>query len=693
MANNKESINSKLSSGLVVHGPNGVHTIALTDKSQPSNASLKQSIKLQVNTILAALDHPKTYVYNLGGDRIDVAGVSLLLSEEKVRKEVLEIIQDGTQIRSIIELISGARYGIFATDTDSVSFEIVRKRLFDELKYSVETTYVIANLFTPFRTIMGLAAASYQIQTLKADRVIYPSKDDVIRELEIQLIETAVNDIDFSFIKNDKKKIGVGDVATKYERALYPLVMKFQMLNGIKRNYETVLALVRSYVLKDFDNYDQEELAFFEEERFLALATNISIVKHALETKDSRPAIGSTFWIQSTERIGLGIASSSKYDIIEIGTVREFYTISSTTDLRGFKNGLIISRNLAEHSQLKTYRVNKVGTDFMKLYEDKTTEAVLGGVYSTLTTLDSAKIHSFVVKALQNVAAPTNDYVMYTMNVPTDELEYLGIIFSEGVLLDRDLVKNNFNFIYQINTEGSLIADELSTFFSYGLVTDPMVSLFYTNDFVGKRCITVNNNPIADVKNTLFHNVDEILTEKLGGSVKFKFTTGSTTVTPEWELAELTGLVDLEDTHAAIPLVGSILFNQLISSYNHLTTYYNTKMKHDDKDKQNGGADIRYAIENLNSQFLSLIAPILKTKDIDHLLSSAVSQIWNGGLVKGTRFGSSILTEDRVRVELRIRLMIFVAIKLGFIEDRNAATKMITALGESKAFERLIISE
>lgn len=685
------NINSNLRSGLVVHGPNGVHTISLSDKSQPTNAALKQSTKLSVNTIIAALDHPKTYVYNLGGDKIDISGVALLLSDDKTRAEVLNLIQDGAEIRSIIELISGARYGVFATDTDSVSFEIVRKRLFEELKYSIETTYVMANLFTPFRTIMGLAAASYQIQTLRANSNIYPSKAGIIKELEIQLIETALSEIDFSFIKNDKKKIGVGDIATKYERALYPLVMKFQMLGGIKRNYETVLALVRSYVLKDFDGYAQEELAFFEEERFLALATNISVVKHALASKSSRPAIGSTFWLQSVERIGLGIASSTMYNIIEIGTVREFYTISSISDLRGLKNGIIISRNLAEKSNLKTYRVSKVGTDFTKLYEDKTTEAVLSGVYSTLATLDSNKIHNFVVKALQNVASPDGNYVMYTMNVPSDELEYLGIIFAEGILLDRDLAKDKFSLIYQINTADSLIADELSTFFSYGLVTDPMISLFYTNDFIGKRAITIDNNPISDVKNTLFYNIKEILTEKLGGKVRFKFTTGSVTVTPEWELAELTGLVDLEDTHAAAPLIGSILFDQLINSYNHLVTYYTNKLKEDVKTKGISG-DMKYAVDNLHSAFLSLIAPILKTKDIDHLLSSAISQIWNGGLVKGTRFGSSILTEDRVKVELRIRLMIFVAIKLGFIKDRNAATKMIAALGESQAFERLIIT-
>lgn len=683
-------INGNLKSGLVVHGPNGVHKIALNDKSQPTNASLKQSIKLNVNTILAALDHPKTYVFNLGGDRIDISGVAKLLSDETTRKEVLSVIQDGTQIRQIIELISGAKYGVFATDTDSVSFEIVRKRLFEEMKYSIEATYVVANLFTPFRTIMGLAAASYQIQTLTADSAIYPKKADVIRELEIQMLETAISEIDFSFIKNDKKKIGVGDIATKYERALYPLVMKFQLLAGIKRNYETVLALVRSYVLKDFDNYSPEELAFFDEERFLALATNISIVKHALESKTSRPAIGSTFWLQSVEKIGLGIAASSKYNIIEIGTVREFYTISSTSDLRGLKNGLIISRNLAERSLLKTYRKANVGEDFIKLYEDKTTEAVLGGIYSTLGTLDSTKIHHFVVKALQNVAAPDGDYVMYTMNVPSNELEYLGIIFAQSVLLDRDLAKNKFNLIYQINTEGSLIADELSTFFSYGLVTDPMVALFYTSDFEGKRSITIDNNPISDVKHTLFHNVDEILTEKLGGSVKFKFTTGSTTVTPEWELAELTGLVDLEDIHAASPLIGSILFDQLISSYNHLVIYYTSRYSGDRKDSDN--SEIKYALDNLHRQFLGLIAPILKTRDIDHLLSSAISQIWNGGLVKGTRFGSSILMEDRVKVELRVRLMIFVAIKLGFIKDRDAAKKMIAALSEAQAFERLIIT-
>lgn len=683
----KENISNTITSGLVVHGPNGVQKIALGDKSQPSNASLKNAIRLHANTILAALDHPRTYSYNLGGDKIDVSGVSSLLLDAKIRAEVLSVIQDGVKIREIIEMISGARYGVFAANTDSVSFEIVRQRLFDSLKLSIEATYVIANLFTPFRTIMGLAAASYQIQSIKAASRVYPTHDELVQELELQAIESAISEIDFSFIKSDKSKIGVGDIATKYERALYPLTMKFQMLPSLARNYQAVLALVRSYVLKDFDSYSTEEVHFFEEERFLSLATNITIIKHALATKESRPIIGSTFWMQAVERVGLGIASSSKYDVIEIGTVREFYTITSTTDVRGFKNGLIISRNLAEKSQLKSFKVTNVAGDFQKLYEDKTVEAVLGGVYSTLATLTSEKIHGFVHKALQNVASPDKNYTLYMMNVPADELEYLGIIFAKGLLLDRDLIKNKFKFIYEINTENSLIADELKTFFSYGLVVDPLISLFYTGDFAGKRVVSVDNNPISDVKNTLFYNIDQILSKKLGGSVKFKFESGGATITPQWELAELTGLVNLEDTHGTVPLIGHILFDQLVNAYNHLNTYYTINGNIDGS----SSADINYAIENLNASFLSLIAPILKTKDIDHLLSSAISQIWNSGIVKGTRFAGSVLNEDRVKVELRIRLMIFIANKLGFINDNDNSKKMIQALSSSKAFERLLI--
>lgn len=680
------SIQNEIREALVPAGPNGIHTISLTDQSQPSNLALSSAQKLICNTIIAALDNPRTYVYNLGGDRIDIPGISTLLINSKVRDEVISVMQDGIRIREIIEAISGAKYGVFATDTDSISFEIVRDRLTEILPISQAAIYVVSNFFTPFRTIMGLMAPSYVIQKMVAKKDIYPSKDSLIEELIFQQIETAVTELDFSFLKNDKKKLGVGDIAGRYERAFHSLAMKFQSLNSIERKYNAVLALVRSYVLKEFDGYDPEELSFFQEDRFLNLASNITIVKHALEEANGRPLIGNSFWLSAIETIGLGLASSKMYSVIEIGTIREFYTITSIDDVRDFKQGLIISRNLKENTSLKAYRSMEVGKDLTKLYEDKTVEAALNGIYTTLASLDSKAIHNFVHRSLQNVATPDNKYALYTMNTPANELEYMAIIFSKGLMISAD-VNNNFKFIYEIDISNSRIADELKTVFSVGLVTDPLVSLFYSSDFDGKRVIAVDNHPISDTKNVLFKNSNEVLTQSFGGKpIKFKFTAGNVSLSPSWSLAKLTGLVNLENIRGTTPLIGSILFEQLVEAYNHLTVYYNGL--HQGK---NSVADLTYAIENLNGSFLTLISPILKTKDIDHLMSSAIAQLWSGGEL-GSRFASSPLSEDRVKVELRIRLMVYVAMKLGFLSEEASVTRMIDALSTTKAFDRLIIA-
>lgn len=688
----KTTIEGVLTTGVKVAGPNGVHTISLDQGSQPSNMALSNSKRINCNTIIAALDHPKTYTYNLGGDRLDVSGISILLLDPQIRNEVISVMQDGVILGQIIEAISGARYGVFATGTDSISFEIARERIGQILgsRFQHETIYVVTNFFTPFRTILGLSATSYIIQKMVPKVSVYPSKEELIKDLELQMIESAINDVSFDFIKNDKSKMGVGDLTSKYERAFASLAIRFQNLAGIARKYEAVLALVRSYVLKDFSSYSPEELSFFEEERFLSLATNITIIKHALETTLTRPAIGYTFWLQSIESIGMGISSSNKYAVIELGTVREYYTITSTTDVRELKNGLVISKNLKENTNLRAYRSLPVTGNLTKLYEDKTVDSALGGIYSALATLDSSRIHKFVVDALQNAANPDSKYILYMMNLPQDELEYMAIVFAKGLLITTDSEEKGYSFIYEVDIKGSKIADELKTVFSYGLVTNPLVSLFYAPDYEGKRTITIDNHPISDTKNVLFTNSDDVLTKALGGKkTKFQFQTDKVKLTPEWDLAKLTGLIDLTDIRANSPIIGSVLFDQLVEAYNHINYFYST-LPTVSISSPNSPAYVANHDATLNRAFLSIIQNILTTKDIDHLLSSALAQLWAGGGL-GTRFAASPLNDDRVKNELRVRLMIFVAGKLGFVHEGTGVTKLIDALSKSRAFDYLIV--
>lgn len=698
----KSNVAEDMSRSLRTVGPNGVHPIKL-DTSKNVNPNLNLT-SFHAATVIAALDCPKTYIYNIGGDIQDLHGMAKLLTNKDVREEVINVISTPATIVKIIELITSSQGGTFATDIDSISFDMVKERIFRDIKVNSITAYVLANIFTPFRTIMGLAAASNQIQFLEAETNIYPTKEELINELIIQQLVTSLKDIDYSFLKNDKKRLGVADIANKFERALYPLVMKFNTLSSIARSYEAVLALVRAFVSKNFDEYSAEEIHFFKEERFINLAYNYTVIKHALEVeyiddadgkrakaKPNRPAIGDMYWMQSVERISSGINSSNKYSIIEINTIKEFYSVTNIVDIRGFKKGVVISRNFKENSKLATYRRRSIGMPsdgLSRLYEDKTTESVLSGIYSTLSSLDSTKIHNFAAGALQNIVSPETDYFLYTINVPNSEIEYLSFIFSNKVMISiRDDEKvSPVEFAYGVDIKDSLVSDELKTFFSYGVVNDPYIALFYSKDYEGKRAIVVDTNPITQTKNVLFSDIESILTAPLAGPITFKLDYNGLSLKPKWDLAELTGLVDLNDVHSTIPLVGSIIFDQLLNTHSELSSYF--------RKEGNTGSLVgiyKDALESLNLQFLSLLLPILRTKDIDHLLSSAISQLWSTGAFTGTRFGASILTENHVKNELRVRLVLFVAAKLGFINDEKQIKSIIGLLNSTKSFDRLIM--
>lgn len=388
--------------------------------------------------------------------------------------------------------------------------------------------------------------------------------------------------------------------------------------------------------------------------------------------------------MQAIERIGLNLASSQKYKHVEVKAIREHYTLSSVTDLRGFKKGFLISRNLREMSKLQVFRTTKIGGEYNKLYEDKTAESVLGGLFSTLSSITSSTIHGFAQKAIQNVIDPDSGFHFYSMNISEKELNFLSLVFAKSVLVDYDMSAGHYKFIYEIDVEGSLVDDDLKTFFSYGLVTDPLIALFYASDFEGSKTTGVDSLAVGDAKHTLFDNVDDMLGDVLSGKVKFKLAIDNKSVVPEWDLAELTGLVDFSNTRATKPIVGNILFGQLIHTYNDLVNFYITKFESD-------SVDYRYSIENLNGQLLSILGPVLKTRDVDHLLSSAISQIWHSGLIDSKRFAGSILTEERVKLELRIRLVLFVATKLWFIDDSDGLKRLLETLSSTKAFERLVI--
>lgn len=693
MNTNDKTINEELKGSITVSetkaskGIQGIHKVNLD--SENNKIAATNTIRLIANTVIAAPGNPTTYTYTLGGDQIDVNGLTKLLADKEVRQEFLDELANSTRINELIEAITSARYGQFATNSDSLSFEMVRDRIQSVSKVSLGTVYALANIFTPLRTITGINAASNTIQTFKAETEIYPTAESLVQHLVEQEIESYLNDIKYDFIDGSKKKVGVADVAAKYESAFFPLQNKFNQLLQIERSYQAVLALVKSYVLKDFDAYQPEEQIIFSDDRFLQLASNFTVIKHALETQPNRPAMGYAFWISSVERIAIGIAASKKYFVTELAAVKELYTVSNVTENRGFKKAVIISRNLKEDTVLATYRVKNVGQDLSRLYEDSSTNIVLGSIYKSFTSIDTTHVHNYAERCFQNLVGSESEFYLYALGIPEEELEYLAMIFSGQVLLSLDDYENgkgNVTLLYQLNVKDSLIDDNLKTFMNYSMVKNKLVALFYAPEHSGKTAITIKNNPISNTKHTLFKDIRGILGSSLAEKVSFTMKYQNQVLKPKWDIGRLTGLVDLADTHCVVPIVGSVIFDQLIATHRSMLNLYR-----EDFSKNESLGLTAQTLESANLSFVQVLTNILTNKDIDNILNAAIGSIWSESDHVKTRFANSIFAEDRFNAEFRVRMVLFLAAKLGFIEDQDHIKVILAALRDSGAFSRMLI--
>lgn len=673
---------------------NGIENIDL-NREKVYNVSADKSVlkPLRVQTVLMDDQAPRYFSYIHGGDTFDIHGVARLLTNDVVRESVLNVLSSRVNMEIAIKAITASQNDTFYSNSDSLNFDIIVERLkSSSLNLTQQTCTVLSNFFTKFRQEYGLSSRSFEVKELVKLETVYPSTEDLIFEVKESIIREQLELIDWSFLKNEgKRKVGISAIASAYEDRFLTFERSLQKIKKFERDMSSVLILIRSYVIKSFDSYTAEELAFFEDDSFLNLATNYSLVLESLKLSYERPTTGYVFWITAVQSVSSILSSSEKFRVQSLSAVKEMYTLKHIEFDGQYRKGSILIRNMRESTNLGIYHKKEVGTaGLTRLTEDKGAENYLSPIYTKMTQLDTNEIMDFAEGILGLVVTPETKHFLFRLNVEKLDLEYLAASVSEKVYIDigkyvSDKKSPNIKIGYLIDTNKAKIENNFGTLMGSTVVEEASLPLFYADEFSGKRMLELANNPVDGDKRTLYTSVDKsILGAKLDEELKKTFKIDNHVITTRWSIGDLSGLIGLDNTYATIPLVGCKIYSDFMSTYDNLKNYIST-LNRGTLQQYNSHINLE-----IDSQFVARLVDIIRSDEILQTTNTAIAKIWASSDFEQKRLADSVLVESYARAEIKINVTFFFLSRLGFITDTKTLNKITKLLKESSAFKLLV---
>lgn len=669
----------------------GIHQFDMNDEML-LKAGVNTIKPLEVSTVLMNELAPRYRVFRHGGDELDTVGIAHLLVDDNLRSSVIEILGTRSKTEKLLADVTVTQNGQFSTNSDSISFDICEDRILNSsLSVNPTIALILANLLTPFRLTYGLAARSFTVKTIEQDDKVYPGKQEIIAELKENIIKKMLDDIDWSFMQDKgKKKESISYIAAGYESQFLILERNLARLKKFERDFENVLVLIKSFVAKDYTHYTPEEIEFFSENSFLALATNITLIREAMDIKFSRPTSGYVFWMDAVNNLNSVISSSECYRMVEIAKIKELYTLSHV-ETSGIRKGIILSRNMSESTNLGIYHSRAVGNGgLVKLTKDKGAENFLNPIFTKLKAIDSAKIHEFASSSLSNVVTRDTRSFIHELNVSSEELEYIAASLSDKVYLDTTGYVDNkgaFKLAYLIDTKSAKVDEKFGSFLGSAVVTNSIIPLFYAEPYVGRIALTLENNPIDDDKRTMMVGVKNVFGLKLDTELRKKLVIGSASLPVKWKISDLTGLVALDNTYSTLPLVGKILFSELLQTHKSLRAFA-AGMNHQSVSNFLSSVEV-----DIDMRFVSVVKGILDSEEVELMMQTAKSRIWseNQSQFKGKRLADSVLAEEHVLTRLKLEVAFFIIGRLGFIPDSKVVKEMMDLMTSTHAFTSLVV--
>jgi hypothetical protein len=641
-------------------------------------------------TMIMDVTVPKHYAYDFSSDKYEIESVAHFLDDSKVVAILTTTLCDSSFLESYLTKLLSARSGMIKTSHALLTFDLLITRTAEILAdhghaVSEKTATVVASLFVDLLGKLNLMLVSGKVRTFETHASLIPTSSDLISELRKMHIRSALEDMDMGKL-NISKEVSIAALIN----VLQPMFIKFSRslvkVGDVDRAFNDVMALMKAFIIKDYTQITLDERYIFEENDFLELTTNLTLAKFALASPALRPKSGEMYWTRMVEKLSSLLRSSSRYNVVELRAFKEWFTSTVIYDKTGFKRGIILSKNLAERQNLQIFHKmseNKKN-DVTRLVEDHSAVLAFDGIFNTASSLTSKSVHDFLVSIATLTTTSDTEFFYYGSNVASDETMYLAAAQDQLLDIVEDSVSKRVIFTYRIDETDSKIDTGSSTLASLTKTPDPRLAMLYSmSDFEGKQTFSFEGNPVAETLGYTFIGSKDIFTSNLSRSLDVSLAVAGQTIKTNWSLENLSGIHGLENTVAVFPAIGKHIISSLFQAYSSLLEW---SIQAGDINKTAFETNVTIALTNV-------LHPILATRDVDDMLSSAISLMWSdltSSLSPDSKkfsIARSSFGDLALRAELKVRLSLFLLLRLGFIssdkDDGLAEMQRVVSLFKS----------
>lgn len=653
-----------------------------------------KSYPITANKVIINTNVPKHWAIQLNAESMEVDSVVHLLSNTDVLTGVVGAMKSYEFVSKFFELATTSKSGVFASGSAILSYDLILMRVKEALKYanvpsSDNSVVVVAALMIDVINQLDLVAYSGATVNLLTKINLFSTYDDIVNELRRYRLKAAVQGIDRTRIKTSKQ-MGVQVVADQVFTSFAKTAVTLERLEDVERDLQAVFSLIKTYTIGDYKDYKDGDIDIFSDAQFLELASNFSLVMMTFEKAGklpARPAIGPHYWPQVLARVNDALRSSNTIQIVDINSVKEYFTYSAIKDSRGIKRGVVISKNLADKTPFEPYIVTIDKNPMYRVRKDVTASNALSPLVEQYKRIDSSKLHEFSVNMFQLLASRDAEMFTYGSFLDSTDMTYLAAAFAPGVEIGHKeegagaIKADIYRPIFRVHTLDSKVLETVSLL-GMAKYEDPAAVLFFMPEdgFAGKAVVAFES-PVLDKREDVnYVGLKAISTENLGNPVMITNLFGGKSLKMEWKLDNLLNLPGCEKTKSIKPVIGSIILDEMTAIYKMLAKASEAHFK----------APKEFKL-SLSIAFLKLIEPVFLSSEIANIAHSVTNAIWfklremdeaaeaekdpnvrkeakdEVEYVRG--FLDSEFNSSSFYKHLRLKLSLFIAYKLNYITD------------------------
>lgn len=443
-------------------------------------------VPLQINTALI----PKCYkTVLISNDVNDDKGLAKLLVSEKNRAFLIKVIADETKLSQILAIACVTKNDSVRLNTPISDYYLVSKAVNEvygkEGGASITEKTVLSILLYRAMLKWQMIAQDRRVATVLHEKAENIGESVLRSEVMLDQALRIVTSINFRTVSGEKGYTNIKVLAALFADSMASVVPQLENLNRFQSAFQSVLARVYAFVTKRVaENYAPEERFFIERPNFLFLASNISIIRMAVDNTMLRPLSNAMFWDEQDAIIYDALLNNSLFEVVNLPKYRERFAMTRLVSSRGTLSGVIVSKLIENNDNYETY----YKMEFDKLAEFapfSLTQEHDSLLTSLLKTFKSDGAHIMASSLMESIISDDISKIIMTLGLNNEqELDNLAAAFADRVLIDTKSNLLTFTKTLEKNQSNLQFCD----FFPEYITTENAKTLLLAiaHDYIGK---------------------------------------------------------------------------------------------------------------------------------------------------------------------------------------------------------------